>query len=221
MRVLVLSAHPDDETLGCGGTILKHRKHGDRLFWLIATRPFEPVYDAKVIEEKSEEVKKVATVYGFEKTYELGFETAKLETIPYGNLMSSIGQVLRDVIPDRIYLVNRSDVHSDHRILFESSMSVLKPFHKEFHTLKILSYECLSSTDAAPAMAAASFVPNVFSDISEFLSQKLEIMNLYQSESQKDPLPRGPEAIRALARYRGATVGVEYAEAFMLIREFF
>jgi LmbE family N-acetylglucosaminyl deacetylase len=84
---------------------------------------------------------------------------------------------------------------------------------------RVLTYETLSSTDAAPNTPGRSFLPTVFSDITSFCDQKLEIMSIYQTEIHPDPLPRGPSAIRAQARYRGAAIGVEYAEAFTLIRE--
>jgi len=220
MRVLVLSAHPDDETLGCGGTLLKHGENGDHLFWLIATRAFEPAYNAKVIQQKSQEIKNVAAAYGFKEFYQLEYKTARLDLVSSAELIDHVHQIALSVRPDWIYLVNRNDVHSDHRILFDATMSAVKPFRAEFHAIKMLSYESLSSTDAAPGIANHVFVPNVFSDIGKYIEQKLEIMNLYQSEIQIDPLPRGPAALRALARSRGATMGIEYAEAFMLVRDF-
>ena len=90
---------------------------------------------------------------------------------------------------------------------------------RELGVRAILSYETLSSTEAAPPQPSRLFAPTVYRDVTSHLEAKLEIMHLYVSEAQPDPLPRGPSAIRALARYRGATIGVEYAEAFMLIRE--
>jgi len=84
---------------------------------------------------------------------------------------------------------------------------------------KILSYEVFSSTDAAPVNPARAFLPNMFTDVTEFIERKLEIMGLYTSELQPSPLPRALDSLRALARVRGATIGVEYAEAFMLVRE--
>jgi hypothetical protein len=99
-------------------------------------------------------------------------------------------------------------------------MSVLKPFHlNKLGVRRVLSYETLSSTDAMPPLMARSFVPNVFCDITPYIERKLEIMSLYPTEVQPYPLPRALESIRALARLRGSTVGVEYAESFMLLRE--
>ncbi|MEI9897616.1 MAG: hypothetical protein WDN28_28100 [Chthoniobacter sp.] len=97
---------------------------------------------------------------------------------------------------------------------------MLKPFYmRKLGVRRVLSYETLSSTEAAPVLLHRIFAPNVYIDISPYLERKIEIMNLYASELHADPLPRGPGAIRALARYRGATIATDYAEAFMLIRE--
>lgn len=82
-------------------------------------------------------------------------------------------------------------------------------------------YECLSETEAMPALPENLFIPNVYSDISDFLDEKIEIMKIFESELQEPPLPRSIVAIKALAQYRGVAAGVNYAEAFMLISELF
>jgi LmbE family N-acetylglucosaminyl deacetylase len=219
MRVLVISAHPDDETVGAGGTILQHRARGDDVTWLIATQGYEPKWSREVIGQKASEVDAVAAAYGMKRVVKLGRPSSRLDTVPQGDLMDEIAAVARDVRPEIVYLVNRSDVHSDHRALFEAAMAVFKPFHTELGVRRILSYETQSSTDAAPALAERAFVPTVFSDITATIERKLDVMKLFKSEIQPYPKPRALESIRALARYRGATIGVEYAEAFMLLRE--
>jgi LmbE family N-acetylglucosaminyl deacetylase len=154
------------------------------------------------------------------QVHKLGFPTAQLDTIGQADLIQKIRNVIAGVRPAIVYLVHNGDVHSDHRAVFDATLSVLKPFHMQaLGVRRILSYETLSSTEAAPPMAQRAFVPNVYQDITGYLDRKLAIMALYQTESQSDLFPRGASAIRALARYRGATIGVEYAEAFMLIRE--
>ena len=104
--------------------------------------------------------------------------------------------------------------------MFNATLAVLKPIYMEaLGVRRVLSYETLSSTEEAPPGIGQAFVPNILSDITPHVDRKIEIMNLYETEIHPDPLPRGPSAIRGLARYRGATRGVEYAEAFMLVRE--
>jgi LmbE family N-acetylglucosaminyl deacetylase len=220
MRALTISVHPDDETLGCGGTLLVHRADGDELFWLIVTQSHEPQWSADVIERKAAEVQNVAAAYGMVRTITLGMPTVRLDTVPQAELMDAIRGAITEVRPEVVYLVHDGDVHTDHHVVFQATLGVLKAFYmRELGVRAILSYETLSSTEAAPPQSSRSFVPTVYRDVTSHLETKIEIMRLYLSEAQPDPLPRGPSAIRALARYRGATIGVEYAEAFMLIRE--
>jgi LmbE family N-acetylglucosaminyl deacetylase len=152
--------------------------------------------------------------------YKLGLPTVKLDALPQGELIDAIRKVAVEVRPETVYLVHHGDVHTDHHTVFTAALSVFKPFYSQQTGLRrILSYETLSSTDAAPALPYRQFIPTVFHDVTPYLERKLEIMGLYATEAHPDPMPRGTSAIRALARYRGATVGVEYAEAFMLVRE--
>jgi LmbE family N-acetylglucosaminyl deacetylase len=220
MTVLVISTHPDDETLGCAGTLLKHRANGDQVYWLIVTEATEPRWSAEVIKRKATEVETVAKAFDVEQFFKLGFPTVKLDQIPQDELMGKIKEVVSKVGPETVYLVHGNDVHTDHQAVFTASMSVLKPVYMaELGVRRILCYETLSSTEAAPPRQGRIFLPNVFSDISPYLESKIDVMKLYETELHEDPLPRGPSAIRALARYRGATIGVEYAEAFQMMRE--
>jgi LmbE family N-acetylglucosaminyl deacetylase len=220
MRILVIAPHPDDETLGCGGSLLKHKSNGDSLSWVVATRGHEPHWSADLLDRKEKEIASVTAAYGFDQTIRLNFPTIRLDTIPLEEFIAAIRNAISDCKPELVYLNHFGDVHSDHRIVFEATLSVLKPFYSGTHGVKrILSYEVVSSTDAAPLNPARAFVPNVFTDVTDFLEKKLEIMALYESELQPSPLPRALDNLRALARLRGATIGVEFAEAFMLVRE--
>ncbi|MDR3400911.1 MAG: PIG-L family deacetylase [Chthoniobacter sp.] len=220
MKVLVISVHPDDETLGCGGTMLKHAAAGDEIFWLIATQAHEPAWDRATIAAKAVEVERVARAYGVSEFQKLGLPSGQLDAQPLSQMIDSIREVVAKVRPAVVYLVHAGDIHTDHYAIFTAAMSVLKPFYMNKQGVhRVLSYETLSSTEAAPAQLHRLFAPNAFNDVSPYLERKIEIMNLYATELHADPLPRGPSAIRALARFRGATIAVEYAEAFMLVRE--
>ena len=220
MRALVISAHPDDETLGCGGTLLRHRDDGVSLSWLIATRAHEPEWSGEIIERKTAEVECVAEALGVEQRIQLEFPSGRLDTLPLGDLIDGIRSAVTENRPELVYLVHGGDVHTDHQAVFAAAMSVLKPIHMaKLGVRRILCYETLSSTDAAPPLGYLNFAPNVFGDVTSYLDQKINIMSIYETEKHQDPLPRGPSAIRALARYRGASIGVEYAEAFVLMRE--
>lgn len=216
----MICAHPDDETLGCGGTMLKHVAAGDEVTWAIVTQAHEPQWSSQTIELKSLEVDRVAEAYGVVRYVRLGFPSSRLDVTPRADLMDAIGGVVERDRPEMVYVVHPGDVHGDHEDVFEATLAVLKAFRMTtLGVRRVLAFETLSSTEASPPSSERAFVPTVFSEISDLLERKLEIMALYESEAQPDPLPRGPEAIRALARFRGATVGVQYAEAFRLVRE--
>jgi len=221
VNVLAICAHPDDETLGCGGTLLKHGERGDAIFWLITTVCHEPQWSASLIDRKAEEVERVAAAYGA-RHVKLGLPNARLDTVPVGDLMKPIERCIDDIRPEVVYVVSGGDIHTDHLAVFNASMSVLKPFYMQRRGVRrVLGYETLSSTDAAPPRSDRAFVPNVFSDITPYIDRKLEVMALYATEVQPEPMPRSASAIRALARFRGSTISAEYAEAFTLIREVF
>lgn len=219
MRVTVISPHPDDETLGCGGTLLKHKAAGDQLDWIIVTRAHSPKWDETSLLQKEREISAITSAYGFEQVVRLAWPTMQLDSVPLADVIGSISEAIDKTKPRQLYLNHSGDVHSDHRIVFDATFSAIKSFNNKLGVSRLLSYETLSSTEAAPSHASRAFLPNVFSDITPFIERKLEIMSLYETELQPFPLPRSPESIRALARFRGATMGLEYAEAFMLVRE--
>ncbi len=220
MRILVVAAHPDDETIGCAGAMLTHSSRGDRLTWLIVTKANLPSWTPETISAKEAEVSKVAELLGTEKYYWLGLPPTRLEEIGLNRVIDVMRPVFEETRPDIVYTVHRGDIHSDHRMVFRAVTILLKPFHmKKYGIRRLLSFECLSSTDASPPFADSAFLPNVFLDITPYIDRKIEILSAYKTESHPEPLPRCSSAIRALARLRGASIGVEYAEAFMLIRE--
>ena len=219
IKVLIVATHPDDETLGCGGTILKHKDKGDQIYWLIITNIDEKNgWNKKTVAKRQEEIENVSQAYGFEKVYKLNFPTTKLDTIPMSELISSISKVMNEVKPHTIYLPNRSDIHTDHQVAFKAITSCTKNFR--FPCIKrILLYECLSETEFSPALIENAFIPNVFIDISDFFEKKIQIIRVYNSELMKASFPRSIDAIESLAKYRGSRIGKKYAESFMLIEE--
>ncbi len=221
MNVLVISVHPDDETLGCGGTLLKHKNSNDDVSWLILTEASENLgYSKEFLTKRVEQINDVSRAYRFKRTFNLGFPTTKLHTVDFSEIITNISSVIQKVRPKIIYMVNRSDIHTDHQVAAKAIMSSTKSFRNPF-IKRILMYECLSETEMAPPLPENTFVAHVYSDISDYIDRKIEIMGKYESEIQDPPLPRSIENIRALARFRGATVSVQYAEAFMLLREVF
>ena len=217
-NVIVISAHPDDETLGVGGTILKHIDKGDIVYWLIVTNVFEKQgYSNDSVKTRQLEIAKVEKMFGFKKTFCLNYPTMNLSSSSLIKMVPEISDIFNIVRPEIIYTHNRSDAHSDHRIIFDAVMACTKSFRYPF-IKKVLMYECISETEFAPALAEKVFTPNYFVDITPFLDKKKEIMAIFKSEIAQHPFPRSLENIRALAHFRGASVGVQYAEAFQLLK---
>lgn len=128
-KVIIISAHPDDETLGAGGTILKHQKNGDDINWLIVTDVFESegFSNERVLSRKLE-IEKVSKLYSFNNVYNLGYPTMKLNDTILFELVNKISLIFQELEPETIYVMNRSDAHSDHRIVFDAVMSCTKSF---------------------------------------------------------------------------------------------
>jgi len=218
MKVLVIAPHPDDEVLGCGGTLAKHAKIGDDVYLCIVTRAYTPDWSEKFIKNREKEVSKVNKILGIKKTYFLDFPTVKLDTVPQKELNDAISKVVNKVGPDTVYIPHRGDVNKDHRIVFETAMVALRP--KPGSTAKrVLSYETLSETEWAVPSKEDAFIPNVHVDISDTLKTKLSAMSAYKSELKGYPHPRSIGGISSLAKKRGTEVGLKAAEAFMLMRE--
>lgn len=218
-KVLVIAPHPDDETLGCGGALLKHNSNGDKTFWLIVTNATEDIgYTVEKIMQRSQEIKKVSKAYKFSSVYECGFTTTRLDAVPLTDIIEKFSEIFQQIEPDIVYLPYRGDVHTDHRIVFDAASSCLKWFRYP-SVKRALAYETLSETDFALNPETNAFRPNVFIDISTFLDKKIEIMKMYSGESGDFPFPRSDEAIRAQAALRGVASGFKAAEAFMLLKE--
>jgi len=220
-KIMFVSVHPDDETIGCGGTILKNKKLGNKIYWLNLTdismsHPFG--YTKEFAEHIYWTEAEVSKKYGFEKMFNLEIPAGMLETYETRVLVSKIDEVLNSVKPDELYLPNRSDIHSDHRIGFNAVYACTKNFRKPY-IKKILMYETLSETEYAPALSENAFIPNFYVDISDYFDKKLRIMGLYDTEIMPEPYPRSFRAIQALAAFRGSRIGAAYAEAFMLLFE--
>jgi len=214
-KVLVIAVHPDDETLGCGGTLLKHKANGDEIHWLIGTQA-NPESDFYKIRTK--EIDTVSQMYRFDSVHNLALKTMQVDEYSMSELIGKISSVINEVKPNIIYLPFKSDVHSDHRHIFDAAYSCTKSFRYPFIE-KIYMIETLSETEFAPSTKEDSFIPNVFVDITAHMDKKLAIMKVFKSEIAAHPFPRSLRNLEALATLRGATAGCEYAESFMLLKE--
>ncbi|MEC8043191.1 MAG: PIG-L family deacetylase [Verrucomicrobiota bacterium] len=218
-NILVIAPHPDDETLGCGGTLLRHINHGDNVYWLIGTTIDQSQgYSSNSIETRKSEIQKVAKLFGFSGYKQLKFKTTELDQYPLSRLISEIGNYVNEIKPDTIYLPYRNDVHSDHAKIFDACMPFTKSFRYPF-VKKIYSYETLSETEFGLRHDDPGFKPNKWVDITSSIKNKIKIMNVYKSEVGEHPFPRSERSILSLATLRGLVCGCEYAEAFIALKD--
>jgi len=215
MKILIIVPHPDDEVLGCGGTIAKYSKKGEEVYTCIVTKAYLPDWSEEFLRNRPKEIIKANKILGIKKTYFLDFPTVKLDTIPQKELNKAIAEIINKNNPDILFIPHKGDVNKDHRLIFEACLVASRPLKNKIK--KILSYEVLSETEWGQSIEP--FVPSVYVDITQTFKQKIEAIKVYKSESKPYPHPRSLEVIEALAKKRGSEVGLKAAEAFMVIRE--
>ncbi|QDQ01375.1 PIG-L family deacetylase [Lysinibacillus fusiformis] len=216
-NIVVVTPHPDDETLGCGGTLLKYKEKGYNLYWLIVTGMGE-TFTKERKQQRQNEIDIVTNAYDFKEVFQLDFPTAELDHIPMGDIIGRISQVFSKITPHIVFTPYPGDIHSDHKVVFDATMSCTKWFRYP-SVERVLAYETLSETDFSINPDVNGFRPNVYINIDGFLEEKIRIMNIYASEISAFPFPRSEKAIRSLAYLRGVASGYEEAEAFMLLKE--
>ena len=215
-KVLVISPHPDDETLGCGGTLIRHKKEGDEIHWLIMTNVNSS--ENKIHSVKEKEIEEVSKAYNFDSTSRTKFLTSELDSAPRKEIIQVISKVFEEIQPNYLYLPFKNDIHSDHSIVFDAAASCTKSFRYPY-VKKVMIYETISETEFSIRPDKEQFKPNLWINISDYIDEKIEIMSLYASEIGKEPFPRSEQNIRSLAKFRGSTAGVLSAEAFILLKE--
>jgi LmbE family N-acetylglucosaminyl deacetylase len=218
MITLVVAPHPDDEVLGVGGTLLRRKAEGAKLGWLIMTRiSVAAGWSSEKVLKRQQEITQITELFGFDSVFELGYTTTQLDLIPMSELVNAVSGVIDSFTPNEIFVPHPSDIHSDHRVTFETVASSAKWFRNS-SIKRVLAYETLSETDFGLG-PSRGFQPNVFMNIEGHLENKLRAMGIYSSEVGEFPFPRSHQAISALATLRGASSGFKEAEAFELLRE--
>lgn len=217
--ILVIAPHPDDEVLGVGGTIARLAHEHRDVHVVIVTRGDPGMFSPEFIERGRDEARRAHEILGVVKTEFLeGFPAALLDTVPQASLNAALGDVIASVGPEVLFVPFQGDLHADHRRVCEAALVAARPNGAGPRVRAILAYETLSETNWNPAPMASGFAPNVLVDISSSLPAKLEAMAIYESQLKPYPHERSLRALESLARTRGATVGCEAAEAFVLLR---
>ncbi len=222
-RVLVIAAHPDDEVLGCGGTIARLAKDGHEVYIAILgegiTSRYQKPEDAekKLIEELHARADDVRRCLSAEKTLLFSLPDNRFDTVPLLDIIKIVEDLIDKLQPEVIYTHHGSDLNIDHQVVHRAVLTAARPV-KNCPVKEIYAFEVPSSTEWAFQQFRPAFQPNVFVDISNTLEMKIKALQLYESEVQPFPHPRSPQALRAIAYRWGSTAGVEAAEAFQLIR---
>lgn len=217
-NVLVVAPHPDDEILGCGGTMLRHVNEGDNVYVCVVTHCEPPLFKENASLPIQKSAKECHEWMGVKNTFFLDFPTVMLEKIDRYLLNDAILNIITKTSADVVYIPHFGDMQKDHQLVAEACMVGVRP--KYAHRVsKVYGYETLSETAWNIPNIQNEFIPNTFVDISDFLVGKLKAMEYYESQLNPFPDARSLKAIEALALYRGALMHMRAAEAFMLLRE--
>ncbi len=224
-NILVVAAHPDDEVLGCGGTIARHADSGDQVHVLIVAegstsrlQQRDRVTARDELSALAEAAQSAGSILGSAGVELLDLPDNRLDSLDRLDLVKQIEECVERHKPECVYVHHAGDVNVDHRRLHEAVVTACRPTPN--HVVKrLLSFEVVSSTEWQPPGSAPLFQPNLFVDISDQWERKLEALLAYSSEMRDWPHARSLEAVEHLARWRGAQVGVNAAEAFCLLRQ--
>ncbi len=221
--LLVISPHADDETLGMGGTIAKRVKEGHEIYVAIMTghgKGKHPLWPKKAWTIVRSEAKKAHEVLGVSKTLFFELPAVLLPDQPLYKINEVVFNVIKEVEPDILYVPFLFDLHRDHRELVYACNVAWRPVTPLGRKIReIYMYETLSETHWNIQPQEAGFCPNTWVDISDFLEMKIKALQCYESQIREFPDVRSLDAVRALATWRGATVGLSAAEAFILVRK--
>ena len=223
-NILVVAAHPDDEVLGCGGTMARLAKEGNKVYTLILgegvtsrDQKRDPGKRNRELKELKKQLQKANKLLGVKKCFVFDFPDNRFDTVALLDIIKTVEKVKKEVKPDIVFTHHHGDLNIDHRITFEAVMTAFRPVTGE-KAQEIYSFEIPSSTEWNAPSPAVYFTPNYFVDISGQLPQKKEAMKQYRTELKKYPHPRSLKAIEISARNRGIQTGLEAAEAFEVIR---
>ena len=226
-KILVIAAHPDDEVLGCGGTIAKLKKEGSDIYvYFLAEgvtarylqKDFNSEKVKKEILKRNQDCVRALRILGVKKN-NIKFENnlcCRLDQVPLIDLEKKIEEKINIIKPNIIFTHWDNDLNIDHKIINHAVRVATRPINKDF-IKEILSFEVLSSTEWN---CTEAFNPNYFVNISNFINIKCKSFNMYTNEVRAGLHPRNSEHIKALAKYRGGQAGYKFAESFSLIKKF-
>jgi LmbE family N-acetylglucosaminyl deacetylase len=221
IKVLVVAAHPDDEALGCGGTLARHAAEGDRVEAVFLTDGVSARRGGGNESDRTDRqaaANGAAEVLGIGQLHFLGFPDNRLDSVPLLDVVQRLEDIVFSAKPDVIYTHHGCDLNADHRVAHQAVVTACRPLPEATLTA-IYGFETLSSTEWSTPPIGAAFQPERFVGIARWLKVKLKALECYRDELRSYPHPRSLTTVEALARLRGSTVGLEAAEAFTVVRQ--
>jgi len=223
-KVLIVAAHPDDEVLGCGGTMARLAREGNDVYTLIlgegATSRDEKRYLVKresEIEELRKQAENANKILEVKKVYTFSFPDNRFDTIALIDIVKTLEKVKSKVQPEVVFTHHYGDLNIDHQITFKAVMTAFRPM-KDESVKEIYSFEIPSSTEWNEASSKTYFMPDYFVNINKSLEIKINALKEYETELRDFPHPRSLKAVELNAKHWGVKVGLEAAEAFKTIR---
>ena len=214
-KILVVATHPDDESLDSGGLIMRAKDEEIEVFvFFVSTGGSRQFQNGQTIEQdRINEAEEASKYGGF--NYKIGFQgtSTKLDTLPQKQIIEAIEDIVKEFKPSIVVIPYQYSYSQDHRAVAEASISAFRPIPQNLHHQPQIILE-VEEPSAWPIVSN----PNFYIDISQFMDQKIELYKCHKSQVTKDISVRSPENLIALARHRGAEIGVKYAEAFTLLK---
>ncbi len=213
-KILIIVAHPDDEVLGCGATIIKHIKNGDKVQVVFLADGFSSRDNS---DSRYGLAEKVSKFLGCERPIFLNLPDNQLDAIPLLKIIQKVEESIENFQPNIVYTHHFGDLNIDHQITHRAVITACRPV-PSFCVKEIYSFETLSATHWQSPSMGDIFNPNCFIDVTDFMEQKMEALRHYDGEMREAPHARSYELVDNLAKFRGGLVGVKAAEAFCVER---
>ncbi len=223
-KVLIFAAHPDDEVLGCGGTIAYHRKKGDTVGVCYLSEGVSSRFDytkkndwKKDVQLRKDMAVQASSILDFQIIKFLDLPNLRMEDQSKLEIVKKITNVIEVFNPQIVYVNFPGDLNTDHQITFKTVFTALRP-HSKNNVRVLRCYEVLSSTEWSANIDEPKFNPDTYVDVTNFIENKMEGINAYLDEMRPFPHPRSKEVIYSLMRFRGSQVGFKYSEAFVTVK---
>jgi N-acetylglucosamine malate deacetylase 1 len=217
--VLVVAAHPDDEVLGCGGTMARHAEAGDivHVVFLADGETSREGAGKDEIMRREAAAGRAAEALGAQRPRFLRFPDNRLDSTPFLDVVRALEAEVAGLAPRILYCHHPGDLNVDHRVAARAVVTAFRPLPQS-SVAEIRAFEVPSSTEWSFGVTSAAFMPNLFIDITKTFEKKLQALAAYAGETRPFPHPRSPEALESAAKRWGSTVGRERAEAFQIVR---